>query len=621
MSTEEQKRKEAERILYECYCAELEIQSREGWTLEEVEQVQEDTFQNLLKTGLNEEEITKIADLIWASDDFNNPAQKYLTRIANILYKNYPQKPPSLKELSEKISDIKADNLEYIERQAQGEDKQRADADREGLLQVCNGIERQIKQIKKLTIIERKRSVAELWENFIKHEGGLYKTVPAKLLGQTDLKKARDLSLTTSEQPFINLGRQIQRGRFQPQDGFENPIADISGTVDTGEYQKNKKNKNKHPLNITAELAPKQHEGSEVVRAIAEKWAEPLSNLGPKTDASLAAVEAFWIKRKNSKGELTLKIQDIAEAIGYAPQKDGSFKSGALDTVREAVRGIARLEIIIRPQIIRGEEIRGQQALLDIEYVEFKKNQPPRVESGNESQYIGKGEDKPEYNWNIIIIRPNSFFRAVVGKGLTKAVDFTIYKLDSIHQRRELYLADYLQTIWRISWTRERGTKTLMIRTLLHEGMDYRNLETVKRKRTVIESLEKALEKLQEMGNIGYFEYPIEYVELIDNKGGKRITRRLFDKILDLKVYIEAGAKYKEHYNEKLNPPKLNEITQELQDYLIKTGTTNAMAAEMLGVTTKTVNNWLSNKNKPSHKKEQQIQDLLDGKNINLSLF
>lgn len=275
MSTEEQKRKEAERILYECYCAELEIQSREGWTLEEVEQVQEDTFQNLLKTGLDEEEITKIADLIWASDDFNNPAQKYLTRIANILYKNYPQKPPSLKELSEKISDIKADNLEYIERQAQGEDKQRADADREGLLQVCNGIERQIKQIKKLTIIERKRSVAELWENFIKHEGGLYKTVPAKLLGQTDLKKARDLSLTTSEQPFINLGRQIQRGRFQPQDGFENPIADISGTVDTGEYQKNKKNKNKHPLNITAELAPKQHEGSEVVRAIAEKWAEP----------------------------------------------------------------------------------------------------------------------------------------------------------------------------------------------------------------------------------------------------------------------------------------------------------------------------------------------------------
>jgi len=634
----EQQRIEAVKIFKQGEDERELIKDRPDWTQEDMEQSIERTIDSLKAIGISEDQIPKLYREEFAEDIFNSEKERYTAEIARLLLKEYPNtpKPKDLPGIVEAVGIFKEYALEQLkELEVKLEGNPRVDIDKcmQGLLVACNTVQGNLDQIEDGSEANQRKSLKTFWDHYVKHQGRLYGEVPAKHLGQTDLSKLNDLLLIPSEQPFIKLGRSIQRGRFKTEKGSENPTAEISGIVDTGQYTK--KSKNKTPKNLkrvsnkliaTAELAPKQGEESEVVRAIAEKWASTACNLGPKTDAALATIEAFWLKRKDSKGELTLKIQDIAEAIGYKPHNDGSFHPYALDTVREAVRGLARLDIMIKPQIIRGQEVRGQQALLDIEYIEFKKN-GPQISNQDEyikaDQVISPGRDKPEYHWNIIVIRPNSFFRAVVDKGLTKATDFTKYKLDSVHERLELYLLDYLESLWRISWRVERGAKHIMIRTLLSEGMEYRDLLKPKRKRQIIENLEKSLEKLQEMGNVGYFEYPKQYFDFIDNTGGKRITGRLFDKILDLQIYIEAGPKYKAKYSGKLKPPKLSDTVQELQDYIVNSETSNAMIAEQLSITTKTVNNWLSGKNKPSAKAEQHIKELLENKDKNpeLDLF
>jgi hypothetical protein len=625
----EQQRTEAVKIFKQGEDERELIKDRPDWTQEDMEQSIERTIDSLKAIGISEDQIPKLYREEFAEDIFNSEKERYTAEIARLLLKEYPNtpQPKDLPGIVEAVGIFKEYALEQLkELEEKLGNNPRVDIDKcmQGLLVACNTVEGNLDQIEDSSEASQRESLKTFWSHYVKHQGRLYGEVPAKHLGQTDLAKLNDLSLIPSEQPFIKLGRSIQRGRFKTEKGSENPTAEISGTVDTGQYNKFKKVSNK--LIATAELAPKQGEESEVVRAIAEKWASTACNLGPKTDAALATIEAFWLKRKDSKGELTLKIQDIAEAIGYKPKINGSFQQDALDTVREAVRGLARLDIMIKPQIIRGQEVRGQQALLDIEYIEFKKN-TQQISNQDEyiraDQVIAPGRDKPEYHWNIIVIRPNSFFRAVVDKGLTKATDFTKYRLDSVHERLELYLLDYLESLWRISWRVERGAKHIMIRTLLSEGMEYRDLLKPKRKRQIIENLEKSLEKLQEMGNVGYFEYPKQYFDFIDNTGGKRITGRLFDKILDLQIYIEAGPKYKAKYSGKLKPPTLSDTVQELQDYIIESETSNAMISEQLSITTKTVNNWLSGKNKPSAKAEQQIKDLLESKDKNpeLDLF
>lgn len=616
---------EKEVILARLYQRYKAITEQHKWSLQDMNSAMAQAIKELEYIGV---EIKGTADTM----QFNNDPQHAKAAIANGLLSDFGEYAPStrkvesyLHRVKENISKIEAN---YDRRNSAKDLKDIARECRKGMDQTLRDIQLELNRIKKLDEKGQGEAMTELWNNWVKHEGGKYGKVDGKLLGQTDLQKASGLTTTTSEQPLVNLGRAIQRGRFKPQDGNENPTAQINGKVDTGEYQKRSKGKyTQKQVIATAELTPREGETSEVVRAIAEKWASTESNLGPKSEAILAIIESFWLKRKDSKNRITLTVDELAEAAGYKRRQQGDFSQSSLDTIREALRGVARITIVTTPQTIRGVTIVKQEEILTIGYLTMKGESKSLIEQGDYvGEYIEKGKDKPEYNWTSITVRPNSFFCAVVDKGLTKAVSFKKYQLDAVHDRLAGYLITYLEDIWRSSYRNERGVKRFTIRTILAEGMEIEEavLLRTRRKKAVLDDLEETLEKVQDLGCISYFEFPREYLRLRDNKGGKRLTNAVFRQILDLSIYIEAGGEYKQYYKGKLNPPKLPDTVQELQEYLVNSGTTNARAAEELRVTNQTMKNWLSGKSKPPKNREATIRSYLDsnkGDTLTLQLF
>ena len=461
-------------------------------------------------------------------------------------------------------------------------------------------IQSALNRIKKLPMDRQGEAMTELWNNWVKHEGGKYGKVDGTLLGQTDLQQASELTITSSESPVHNLETAYSHGKFEVSEYADHPMADISGRVG-GEM-----------IKVVAELVPLNHEELAVVTEIAETLADPLSNLGIKTQQAFAAIIAMWLKRRDQRNRLTLHVNELAESMGYTQNNNGTFHHDGLKTVRECVKtlGRTRLTFLTTMPTVRGKHVQTEQPALTVTYLARGVDLPPH----------GRVED----HWKYINISVNDFVEITADKGFIKGSDFKLNQLDSIRERPVILMGKYLEHEWRVNWNRTPGVVVRRIYTLLVSGL---NIDTanIKRPRDLLEKLDATLEELRELGTVKYFEYSPEYVDLIQRE---RISRHLLTKILDITVTIEAGSNYQKHYiNHGLthkSAKPLPEIITDLKDYLIASNMSQSVVAQKLGLTQRTLSNYLSGKHSPSQKNAQKIRSYLDsnkGDNRTLPLF
>ena len=298
--------------------------------------------------------------------------------------------------------------------------------------------------------------------------------------------------------------------------------------------------------------------------------------------------------------------------LGYERKDSGTHQKRVLDTIRECILTLERTRLTFaapRPTV-RKKIVQSSEPAITVTY--HAEDLPPR--------------GRVEHYWKAISVTLNSFIEITSDRGFIKGSDFKkLNKLDSVHQRAELLLGKYLEHEWRVNWNKTPGTVTRKIATLLDDGLGLDvDIYYIERPRKVIEKLETALERLQDLGTIKYFEYEPAYTDLLSKQ---RITQAVLLKLLDIRVHIEAGNQYKAHYKnfaltyEGAKP--LPEIAAELKEYLNGSNTSQAVAAQDLGISKATINHYLSGKRAPSKKNAEKIRTYLDnkGKSLNLELF
>tara|TARA_Y100001973_G_scaffold101324_1_gene164217 strand:- start:566 stop:2254 length:1689 start_codon:yes stop_codon:yes gene_type:complete len=418
-------------------------------------------------------------------------------------------------------------------------------------------------------------AMQELWGNYVVPQAKLYRKDDAKHVGQVDLERASSVVLSTSEQSVKKLERALERGKFEVGNMSENPVADISGRVGQEE------------VGVTAELMPAGSEQLQLILDMADRLKDPTLNTGPKTQQVFEALMSFWLTRKDRRGAVTLGIGEIAAAIGYTPDKGGHQKKN-IETVRDAVNTLSRINLQVLTPKIQGQELNRAQmseAALTFTYLA-------------DSEEVPAGE-RAEKHWTGIRVRPNTYLEIVLDRqgALLMGADRKINKLNAVKERSEVLLGKYLETQWRINWNKQPGVITRKVSNLLEQGIG-ESLESIARKRKVLDKLDTALEKLQEIGIIKHFEYEARFVDLDD---GSRLVDSKFNQLLECTVNIEAGSDYHEHYKNFGISQKKGELLPVLQDLkklLSSTKQSQASVAQELGIPVRTVGSWLSGNRK-----------------------
>ena len=138
--------------------------------------------------------------------------------------------------------------------------------------------------------------------------------------------------------------------------------------------------------------------------------------------------------------------------------------------------------------------------------------------------------------------------------------------------------------------------------------------------------LNDALDKLEELGTVRYWEADPSWSEVMEEltpkKGKKpRLTRGLWARILSCTVTIESGPKYNQHYaGHRLTGKTIDPLALELREYLQSTNRPQATIAEELRVSQSTLSRWLSGKARPPAEKRGDIEAMIL-RSRNLSLF
>ena len=599
ITDKQHREQEARRIIEQSLQDRWEIIERDNWIYKDIDAVTNKAIEELTRIGVTEEEFKSIFDEMYKEERFNSKRDKYKAEMANLLYCEFGEKAPSLQEVNEAVERLINHKAEQIiaARIVGGSDfEKNYTHDIKGLEQAFHIIQFELNRIKQLEEEKQATAMTRLWNHWVKHEGKKFKKVDGKLLGQTDLQKASELTITSSESPIHNLETAYSHGKFGVSEYADHPMANISGKVG-GEM-----------IKVVAELVPLNHEELAVVTEIAETLADPLSNLGIKTQQAFAAIIAMWLKRRDQRNRLTLHVNELAESMGYTQNNNGAFHYDALKTVRECVKtlGRTRLTFLTTMPKVRGKYVQTEQPALTVTYLARGVDLSPH----------GRVED----HWKYINISVNDFVEITVDKGFIKGSDFTLNQLDSVKERQIFLMGRYLEHEWRRNLDKTPGIVTRRIYTLLVSGLNIDPTD-IKRPRDVLEKLDTTLEKLLDRGTVKYFEYGPEYADLIQRE---RISRHLLAKILDITVTIESGNNYQKHYiNHGLTHKRakpLPEIITELKGYLVASNVSQSLAAQELGLTKQTLCNYLSGKHSPSQKNTEKIRSYLDSKNDNLTL-
>lgn len=603
----EQQRTEAVKIFKQGEEERELIKDRPDWTQEDMEQSIERTIDSLKAIGISENQISGLYREAFSHRIFNSEAEKYTAEIASLLYREYPDTPkpkdlPAIFDLVETFKNYQLSHFKDLKLKLDSNARVDLDQCVQGLLIASNTVAGNLDQIADGTLANQKESLKTFWSHYVKHQGRLYGEVPAKLLGQMDLSKLKNLALTPSEQPIRKLEDALQRGKFTSNDISDYPIANISGSVG-GEF-----------IQVAAEIIPIDDEDREIALDIAAKLNSPLSNLGPKSQQAFAAILHIWLNRSKKEGDkkVTIHINELAEIMGFKRQDIGSYQQNALDTIRECIFALGRTQLTFAAPMptVRGKMVQSNQPALNVEYYAQGVDIPP---GGRVEQY-----------WKAIRVSLNSFIQITADKGFIKGSDFKLNRLDSIRERAELYLGKYLENEWRVNWDKTPGIIRRRIYTLLKDGLGINVDNKIDRPRKVIEKLDNALEKLQELKTIKYFEYSPEYIDLLDNQ---RITPSILNKLLDVTVHIESGKKYQKHYsNHGLTHKGAKQLTDtitELKSYLSASNLSQAVVAEDLDISRKTLSSYLSGRSKPTAKNLDKIRTWLNnkGESLNLDLF
>lgn len=599
ITDKQHREQEARRIIERLNYQHRAIMHQENWSLKDLNAATARAMTELKHIGINKGASQLISNGVDGERKFKNERDRCKAGIANFLYRKFGEDAPSLDEIKEALEEFKKYHTkEVVDFQRKGGKpfQKNAKKHREGMNQAFRLVQAEIKKINKKEKEQEGAAMRRLWNHWVKHEGKKFRKVDGKLLGQTDLQKASELTITSSESPIHNLETAYSHGKFEVSEYADHPMADISGKVG-GEM-----------IKVVAELVTLDDEELAVVTEIAETLADPLSNLGIKTQQAFAVIIAMWLKRRDQRNRLTLHVNELAESMGYTQHKDGCYQQAELKTVRDCVKtlGRTRLTFLTTMPTVRGKYIQTQQPALTVTYLARGVDLPPH----------GRVED----HWKYINISVNDFVEITVDKGFVKGSNFKLNQLHSIKERPSILMGKYLEHEWRVNWNRTPGVVVRRIYTLLASGLNIDPTD-IKRPRNLLEKLDTTLDKLRELGTVKYFEYSPEYVDLIQRE---RISRHLLTKILDITVTIEAGSDYQKHYiNHGLthkSAKPLAEIITDLKDYLIASNMSQSLAAQELGLTKQTLCNYLSGKHSPSQKNTEKIRSYLDNKNDNLTL-
>lgn len=566
-----------------------------------MDKIIDESSQQMKDAGITRREGEALIEEHAKNKKYNNSTQQYMVSIAKGVLDTTKGTRPSIGDFLMLVRFYREQNLAEMpeferlarERISEAECSKGMRDLKRGLDNACRSINGCIANIKKLPQPEQDHAYTEFWENYVVHQGQLYKQVPAKHLGQSDLNAASGLTVTSSEHVINNLEEAFMHGQFSVnEDESSYPYKDISAQVG-GQH-----------VNAVAELVPLDNEQLAVVIEISKRLKDRLSSLGVTTQKVFVVLLALWMKRSDHSGFLTISIDTIAEKSGYKRRDNGAFDSKALKTVRDSLDTISRTRITVLEDNVRGKPIQTKEVAFYIKQVAQSESIPP----------MGKVED---YCDKVQVV-PNDFIRTVVNNSkYIKGTDFKLHQLHPTNQRMDYTIYWHLLKDWRYNWKSHEGTTTKTIRDLLRWSGIEPDRDKIERPAKLIEQLDNALLTLKENNAIKEFGYsPDEkHIELMDSK---RITQRRFEQLLDIDVVIECGNKYKQHMaNYGQGNPKakrLNDTISDFKEFLATSNMSQSLAAQELGISSRQIRNYFNGTHKPTRKNIEKIRALMDNR-------
>lgn len=442
-----------------------------------------------------------------------------------------------------------------------------------------------------------------LRHNVVKHQGKQLATLPASSVGTPNWEASSKLSLSSSERLALQMGDAYERGGFETR-GTPYPTAYITSRDDPDDYVRK--------VLVYAELVANQRPNAEPTpseqeyqRAIAVRLGNPRSAAGPRTAQLLLAILALWLRARRDDNSVTVTINQLAEMMRYAQHK-GSYRKRDLEEIRECWATISITRLSSSDGSSQGPILALNEYITD----ELEHDDILAQELLTAADRI---KNSASARWTSLRVTPHPGFIRIAGgkRALLMGRDDDLNKLHPVNERADLLLGKRLEVDFRRSWNHGRGRVVRSVRVLL-EGAD---LQTEKPRMSTLRRLESALEKLEAAGTIREWrDLDGRFGEALDSAGtgDRRLTESRWRSALESRIELEAGAAYAEHYrNFALKSPNESGLIEEIQNHLRATGRSQAMLAEVLGISRQYLSSILSGKRRVPTALEQRINELL----------
>jgi hypothetical protein len=473
-------------------------------------------------------------------------------------------------------------------------------------------IEQQLDEIAACPPDEQARRLDALYHNVVLHQGQQLATLPASSVGTPNWEVASKLSLASSEKLAIQMGEAYERGGFEPVGSSPYPTAAIYARDDPEHFVRE--------VLLYAELVANQRLNAEPstleqkqLKELAERLGDPKSAAGPRTAQVLCEVLAAWLRSRRDDNSVTLTIYQLAEVLRYKPHQRGGYRARDLDEIRDCWATISMTRLTSPDGRLQGplmavndwgaegmdhDDILAQELLTPADLI--KKSAAAR--------------------WTHIRVTPHQLFIRLAGANRAQVMgrDNDLNKLHPVKERADLLLGKSLEVDFRINWHRGRGRLVRRVEELLRAA----GLPTDKPRIATLRRLEDALEKLDDAGTLrewrdldGRFDEMMGTAAVADTLGRlARMTENRWRSALESRMELEAGAAYVKHYRNfglTKEPKDGGALIGEIQQHLVRTGSSQAVLAENLGITRQYLSSILNGKRRISEALEQRINDLL----------
>lgn len=472
-------------------------------------------------------------------------------------------------------------------------------------------IERQLNQIEARPQEVRRAQLSALYKNYVLPHVHLTldRSVPRSAIVKPDFEAVTGkLQTTSSENTVLQLETAFSHGRFAVTPESDYPMADISGRMGNADVIAH--------AELRSDLDTP--DARKIMAGLADRLRDPRLGLGPRVQQTIQALMSFWITRKNAAGNVTVTIQQLAEALGYAYGEHG-YSAEAYQNIREYVEAASRTNLrAMFPD--SPKQPRVEERAFSFTYFDTAD---------------GSTNNRPSKGWLALGFRPGSYLAGATERvgALLKGYDRDLNRLNPVNERGELLLGKYLENQWRFNWNKTPGQVRRTVRELLTNGMGLSDGVISRPAMKTLTQLSDALDHLEEMGTVKSWEADERWQAIDDQltpQDGKqkRMNARLWQSALDACIEIEAAKQYHAHYinhgltyqgTAKAAAPDSPLVA--LKDYMARTDRSQAMIAKDLKISKSLLSQLLTGKRAVSAEVSEKIDELVNqGTNLQLPL-